>query len=84
MSARDLIVFQHESALGNAPAHRLFERVDVQRVIEGVPVSLDAARRNNAPPARRFEDYRVSVDERDLPQGVTIERRIGAAARRAA
>ena len=69
MSARDLIVFRHESALGNAPAHELFGRVEVQRVVEGVPVSLEAARRNNAPPARRFEDYRVTVDERDLPAG---------------
>ena len=84
MSARKLIVFQHESALGNAPAHRLFERVEVQRVVDGVPVSLEAARRNNAPPARRFEDYRVTVDERDLPAGVTIERRIAAGVRRAA
>jgi len=84
MAARDLIVFRHASALGNAPAHRLFERVEVQRVVEGIPISLDAARRNNAPPARRFEDYRVTVDEGDLPDGVTIERRIAAAARRAA
>jgi CRISPR-associated protein Csd2 len=84
MSARDLIIFRHASALGNAPAHRLFERVEVQRVVEGVPFGLEAARRNNAPPARRFEDYRVAVDERDLPDGVTIERRIAAAARRAA
>jgi CRISPR-associated protein Csd2 len=84
MSARDLIVFRHESALGNAPAHRLFERVEVQRAVDGISISLEASRRNNAPPARRFEDYRVTVDERDLPDGVTIERGIGAAARRAA
>jgi len=84
MSARDLIVFRHESALGNAPAHRLFERVEVQRAVDGIPISLEAARRNNAPPARRFEDYRVTVDERDLPDGVTIERRIATGVRRAA
>ena len=84
MSARDLIVFRHESALGNAPAHELFGRVEVQRAVEGVPVSLAAARRNNAPPARRFEDYRVTVEERDLPAGVTIERKIAAGVRRAA
>ena len=84
MSARDLIVFRHESALGNAPAHELFGRVEVQRAVEGVPVSLEAARRNNAPPARRFEDYRVTVEERDLPAGVTIERKIAAGVRRAA
>jgi CRISPR-associated protein Csd2 len=84
MSARDLIVFRHDSALGNAPAHELFCRAEIQRVVEGVPVSLEGARRNNAPPARRFEDYRVTVDERDLPAGVTIERRIATGARRAA
>ena len=84
MSARDLIIFRHENALGNAPAHRLFERVVVERVVEGLPVSVEAARRNNAPPARRFEDYRVTVSERDLPAGVAIERRIAAGVRRAA
>jgi CRISPR-associated protein Csd2 len=84
MSARELIVFRHESALGNAPAHRLFERVEIQRVVDGIPVSLEAARRNNAPPARRFEDYRVTVDERELPTGVAIERRIASGVRRAA
>jgi CRISPR-associated protein Csd2 len=84
MSARDLIIFRHENALGNAPAHRLFERVEAQRVVDGVPVSLEAARRNSAPPARRFEDYCVTVDERDLPAGVTIKRRIAAGVRRAA
>jgi CRISPR-associated protein Csd2 len=84
MNARDLIIFRHESPLGNAPAHRLFERVKVERVIEGLPVSVEAARRNNAPPARRFEDYRVTVDDRDLPAGVTVERRIAAGVRRAA
>ena len=31
MAARGLIVFQHESDLGNAPAHKLFERVTVRR-----------------------------------------------------
>ena len=32
MSARKLLIFQHESALGNAPAHMLFETVSVKRV----------------------------------------------------
>lgn len=84
MAARELIVFKHASALGNAPAHRLFHRVKVERVVDGVPFSLDAAGRNNAPPARRFEDYRVTVDDRDMPDGVTIERKIDAGVRHAA
>jgi CRISPR-associated protein Csd2 len=84
MSARDLIVFRHESALGNAPAHRLFGRVEVERVVDGITISLEAARRNDTPPARRFEDYRVTVDEKELPAEVTIDRRITTGVRRAA
>ncbi len=83
MSGRDLIIFKHESALGNAPAHRLFERVKFSVSSKAYRKS-GGRRRNNAPPARRFEDYRVTVDERDLPAGVTIERRIAAGVRRAA
>ena len=32
MSSRKLFVFKHESKLGNAPAHRLFEAVKVNRL----------------------------------------------------
>jgi CRISPR-associated protein Csd2 len=60
MSARKLILFQHESKLGNAPAHRLFERVRV------------AARSSNGPP-RCFDDYEVVIDQAQLPAGVTIQ-----------
>lgn len=63
MAARGLIVFKHDSDLGNAPAHKLFERVTVHRRDDGaVP--------------RAFADYEVRVDDGDLPSGVTIERRI--------
>ena len=64
MSARALICFRHESALGNAPAHRLFSRVTVHRATGGVG------------PARAFEDYEVLVDAFDLPAGVTVQRYI--------
>lgn len=64
MTARRLVVFKHESALGNAPAHRLFERVKVTRV-SGVEV-----------PARSYTDYAVEVDAGDLPSGVSVEERI--------
>ena len=63
MSARGLIVFKHESDLGNASAHRLFERVKV-------------ARTGEATAPRAFSDYAVTVDEAGLPAGVTVERRI--------
>lgn len=63
MAARGLVVFKHESDLGNAPAHRLFERVRI-------------ARAATATAPRAFSDYAVTVDDADLPAGVTVERRI--------
>lgn len=64
MSARKLIVFKHESALGNAPAHKLFDLVKVNRMTD---VSM---------PARGFTDYQVSILKDRLPPGVTIEEKI--------
>lgn len=61
MAARKLIVFKHEHAMGNAPAHVLFDSVKVERV-EG---EADT-------PARSFHDYRVSIDAEALPQGVSV------------
>lgn len=62
MAARKLIVFKHDHPMGNAPAHKLFDLVKVQRV-EG---EVDT-------PARSFTDYEVSIDRDGLPTGVTIE-----------
>ena len=59
MSAQKLIVFKHESELGNAPAHKLFDLVKVERTSEGV--------------ARSFKDYSVTIDKANLPNGVTVE-----------
>ncbi|MCE5228988.1 type I-C CRISPR-associated protein Cas7/Csd2 [bacterium] len=66
MASRKLIVFEHESTLGNAPAHALFKRVAVQR--SGNGNGSDA----NCPPARAFEDYEVTIDRDNLPSGITI------------
>ena len=57
MAVRELIVFRHDSELGNAPAYKLFELVKVQRNPDVV-----------AP--RAYSDYSVSVDEEKLPEGV--------------
>jgi CRISPR-associated protein Csd2 len=62
MTTRRLVVFEHESALGNAPAHRLFERIRVER--------KDASR-----PPRRYEDYEVTLDAGTLPSGVHVHDR---------
>ena len=63
MVARQLIAFKHASALGNAPAHRLFERVNVQRTEENGSEGI-------LPPARSFADYRVELDLDDMPANV--------------
>lgn len=64
MSARGLIAFRHDSDLGNAPAHALFDRVAVRR-----------ADGDHQPP-RGFGDYQVEVDETDLPAGIQVQRLI--------
>ena len=61
MSARKLIVFEHECAMGNAPAHMLFDSVEVKRN----DVSSDR-------PARHFSDYSVRINRSAIPQGVSI------------
>lgn len=63
MAPRGLYVFSHESKLGNAPAHKLFDRIQVKLKVEGsIP--------------RHFSDYTVTVDDENLPQGVTLTRLI--------
>ncbi|WP_314912033.1 type I-C CRISPR-associated protein Cas7/Csd2 [Cardiobacterium hominis] len=61
MTARKLIIFKHNSILGSQPAHKLFERVTVERV-QG----------ESGSPAAAFSDYRINVD-REALQGITIE-----------
>ncbi len=62
MAARQLVLFKHESELGNAPAHKLFETVTVERV-NGVAGS----------PAQSFDDYRIVVNAEAVPAGVSVE-----------
>ena len=61
MSPRKLIIFKHESALGNAPAHKLFELVKVE------PQHGDA-------PARKFDDYRVLINGKEREPMEEFER----------
>lgn len=58
MCLRKLYVFRHDSALGNAPSHELFDKITVTKK-EGIP----------AP--RCFSDYEIAVDE-NMPEGVTL------------
>jgi CRISPR-associated protein Csd2 len=64
MAARKLLVFRHDSELGNAPAHKLFESVKVER----------SSRSDGA--ARSFGDYVVTVDSESIPAGVTLEEKL--------
>ena len=72
MSTRKLIVFRHESALGNAQAQSLFDRVKTWRVFEGERRPANASSTHNWPPARHWSDYEVTIDGDDLPAGVEI------------
>jgi CRISPR-associated protein Csd2 len=72
MASRKLIVFKHGSALGNAPAHALFERVRVGRNIDSEFRDVDDRGIDNALPARKFSDYVVEIDRANLPDGVEI------------
>ena len=63
MAPRGLYIFSHENKLGNAPAHKLFERIQPElKVIGSTP--------------RKFSDYQVTVDNADLPSGITLTRLI--------
>lgn len=62
MATRGLYVFKHEGKLGNAPAYSLFERIKAEKQTE-VP--------------RSFKDYKVTVDEVNLPNGVQLLRKVG-------
>ena len=70
MTARKLIVFKHESALGNAPAHTLFDAVSVTRVRKEGETEDDTA------PARRYSDYTVVIDHAAIPAGIEVIERI--------
>jgi CRISPR-associated protein Csd2 len=67
-----VIAFKHSSALGSAPAQELFDRVIVQRRFRDDVYALGDERLDNAPPARRYADYEVSVRPDGLPDGVEI------------
>jgi len=71
MASRRLIAFRHESALGNAPAHALFDRITVGRSVDGEFREIDR-RLDNLVPARRFGDYAVRIDRDALPAGVEV------------
>ena len=63
MSVRELIVFKHDSELGNAPSYKLFDLIKVERKPEVTA-------------SRSYSDYIITVDENSVPAGVTCTRMI--------
>lgn len=57
MCMRKLYIFKHESVLGNAPAHVLFDKIKVEKNSDAAP--------------RSFSDYNTSVDA-VMPDGVEL------------
>ncbi|NMO56066.1 type I-C CRISPR-associated protein Cas7/Csd2 [Actinoplanes sp. TBRC 11911] len=60
MTLRGLYVYSHSDAFGNAPAQPLIDRLRIERVTGvGTP--------------RTFTDYKINIDQSDLPAGVTFD-----------
>lgn len=82
MAVQELLVFRHDKKLGNAPAHKLFDRLKIES-FENQPAT-------DGKPPRKYADYspRITFDgtplddfikpgeEKDLGNGVTLIRRI--------
>lgn len=64
MSPRGIYIFTHDKKYGNAPVHELFERIQ------------PSLKEDVASP-RKFSDYKVEVNEDDLPGGITLTRLVG-------
>lgn len=63
MALRELIVFRHDNALGNAPSHKLFDAIKVDK-------------KEKTKVARTYSDYSVTVNEAAVPAGVTVIRKV--------
>jgi CRISPR-associated protein Csd2 len=61
MASRALFVFKHDSVYGNCPAYKLFEAITVKKKDEVIV-------------PRSFHNYIITVNEKEIPQGVTLER----------
>lgn len=61
MTTRKLVVFRHDSAYGNAPAHELFARLSVTP---------------KATPPRGYGDFEVKLDKEGLPSGIAVEEKV--------
>lgn len=63
MAVRELIVFKHSTELGDCPAYKLFDAVEIEKK-DGVGA------------ARKFSDYTVAIHEEQIPDSVEVIRKI--------
>ena len=63
MGTRKLIIFKHDSRMGNAPVQLLFDAISVRK-------------KDQSRPARDFSDYEVTIIKEQIPQGVTLIERL--------
>ncbi|MFR8170284.1 MAG: type I-C CRISPR-associated protein Cas7/Csd2 [Marvinbryantia sp.] len=63
MAVRELIVFKHSKELGDCPAYRLFDAIEVRRKDEVVY-------------PRKYQDYVVDINEEMIPDTVEMQRKI--------
>lgn len=63
MSVRELIVFKHSKELGDCPAYKLFDAVEIRKK-DGVECP------------RKYQDYEVEIHEKDIPDTVEVRRMI--------
>lgn len=63
MAVRELIVFKHSKELGDCPAYKLFDAVEVKR-------------KDEVEFARSYSDYLVAIHEDKIPESVEVKRMI--------
>ncbi len=59
MAVRKLFIFKHDSELGNAPAHKLFDLINISK-------------NESNKPARNYSDYSIETNKTKLPNGVSL------------
>ena len=62
MAVRKLIIFKHDTELGCAPAHKLFDLVHAEK-------------KDDVEFPRSISDYLITIDEARIPNGITVEQR---------
>ena len=63
MAVRELIVFKHSKELGDCPAYKLFDAVEVQK-------------KDDVLYPRKYQDYTVTIHKEQIPDTVEVQRRI--------